>query len=299
MAFVQDPGEAGGSTGGAGGSTGGGGGGPRNGSGSGGSGPYINPGAARDLSIKLDPVALTLTLTLTPNDTQLAVGGVSYSIWWLDPKKFSQNDIYGYSQLTATLGYSFKQGRQLVATLPSGTGPISYTTQYAPYSTGGWMYATVSNLAGTEYNIVGTNFVAVPSAYSLTGGTPLIGERPIQVSVNYSTIGTNLRRVSFGWTNGPSLATTAYVQIVVQNYWNDGFYREVAVYSINTKPGARQGVARVVFNSTLTDTAQSIVLEPDSSVGAHNVFWYFVPLTSAGVPLAIGNCNFVGTTAIS
>jgi hypothetical protein len=295
--FIQDPGEAGGSSG-------GGGNGPVSSGGRGaGGGPPINPGAARDLSIKLDPVALTLTLTLTPNDSQLSVGGVSYSIWWLDPKKFSQNDIYGYSQLTATLGYSFKQGRQLVATLPSGTGPISYTTQYAPYSTGGWMYATVSNLAGTEYNLVGTNFVAVPSAYSITGGTPLVGERPTQVFVTYANIGTNLRRVSFGWTNGPSLATTAYVQIVVQNYWNDGFYREVAVYNINTKPGARQGVAFIATGaflaSPLSDTAQSIVLEPDSSIGAHNVSWYFVPLTAAGVPLAIGSCNAITTTAIT
>lgn len=296
MAFNQDPGVAGGSSGGAG-----------NGSktgdfgsgGGGGGGPYINPGAARDLSLKLDPVALTLTMTLTPNDSQLSVGGVNYSIWWLDPAKFSQNDIYGYSQLTSTLGYSFKQGRQLVATVPSGSGAISYTTAYAPYSTGGWMYATVSNASGTEYNLIGTNFVAVPSAYALTGGGPLMGERPVQVSVNYASIGTNQRRVSFGWTNGPSLATTAYVQIVVYNYWNDGFYREVAVYKINTKPGARQGAAYIIYNSTLPDTAQSIIVEPDSAAGAHNVTWYFVPLTPAGVPLAIVNCNYSSTVAIS
>lgn len=274
------------------------GGGPGGGVSGGGGGPYINPGAARDFSINLDPVALTLTLTLTPNDSVLSVAGVTYWIYWLDPKKFSQNDIYGQAQISGNLGYSFKAGRVGVTSLPSGVGPVSAVVAYAPYSTGGWMYAVVVGSSGTEYNLVGTNFVAVPSAYTLAGGGPLPGEAPVRPTVIYTNIGTNQRRVQFGWTNGPSLNTVDSVQIVVNNYWNDGFYREVAVYKVNTKAGARQGVP-YLFSGAYTDTSQGVVLEPDSSIGVHNVNWYFVPLTSQGVPLAIGNCSNVSTSPIA
>jgi len=291
-AFIQDPGAAGGTTG-------GGGGGPRNGSGSGGTGPYVNPGSARDLSLKLDPVTQKLILTLTPNDSVLSVAGVTYWIWWLDPKKFSQNDIYGQAQLSSTLGWSFNAGRVGVATLPSGVGPVSTTVDYltAPWNAGGWMYATVINSSGTEYNLVGTNFVSVPSLYLTSGGAPAVAEKPYSVYVIYSNIGTNQRRVSFGWTNGPSLNTVSYVQILVNNYWNDGFWREVAVYSA-TGAGQRQGLP-YLFSGNVPDSSYSVVLEPDSSAGVHNVNWYFVPLTKAGVPLAIGNCNSFTTGNIS
>ena len=92
MAFNAVPGDGGGggSGGGGGGYSGGG-----SGSGQGGGGPAAPAfGAARDLALKLSPDLTTLMITLTPNDDLGNVTGVNYNVFWVDPSRFSLNDVF-------------------------------------------------------------------------------------------------------------------------------------------------------------------------------------------------------------
>lgn len=275
---------------------------PSDGPGGGGPGGGIQ-GVARDLSITLSADRSTLTLALTPNDDSLFTTGVTYSIFWLPPSIFSQNDVYGQTQAGITgNGISLIQGRQKVTDVQGGAGIVSASVPYVPYVSGGWMYAVVLPAGGSrEYRLNGTNFVPVPPLDA--AGGPLDSEKPIKPYIIIdSTPGGNNRRCAFGWNNGSTLTSVAYVAIVAKNYMFDGFYRQVALFKVNTAPGARQGVAEGVGGAAASfqaDMSQNVILEIDSGMGAHTINWYFVPLTPAFVPLALNACNFINTGAIS
>ena len=255
-------------------------------------------GVARDFSVTLSTDRSTLNLALTPNDSSLFSPGVTYSIFWLSPAIFSQNDVYGQTQAGITgNGISIIQGRQKVTDVQGGAGIVTASVPYVPYISGGWMYA-VAMLPGNtrEYRLQGTNFVPVPSLDP--SGGPLSGEKPINPNVVWSALTGVNRLVQFGWTNAASLTSVAYVQIVTNNYMNDGFYREWATFKVNTQPGARQGIPVGQLFSSVTDTSQSIIVEKDDFVG-HNITWYFVPLTAAFVPLDILSCSNIVTFQIA
>jgi hypothetical protein len=282
------------------------------GGGSGGSGgvegspstPSVNPfrvsGAARDLNVVLSADGQSLILTLTPNDNDLyGEDPVSYRIYWLDPKLFSQQDVY--SQNTGgVIGVSdltIRQGRAKVgADLQGGSGIVTTTIAYLPYVTGGWMYAVVIN-GGKEYRLNGTNYVAVPGFNVLTN-EPLVAEIPTNCLLQFHTLTGVNRLVQFSWRNPTTLSTAAYIKIACGNYLFDATYRDLVTYRINTGTGVAQG-AFGTSSVASVDTQQSVTLEADLALGAHNITWYIIPLTSALVPLHLSACPNVVTTAIA
>lgn len=273
--------------------------------GGGGSGSPIL-GAARDLSLALSTDQQQLIITLTPNDLSIVTTGADYNIYWLNPAIFSQNDVYGQTQAGISgNGTSILQGRAFVTTLSSGSGPISTTVSYgtggaAGYSTGGWMYATVVPPGSTkEYRLSGTNYVSVPVIGA--NGQPSITQIPLELTFNYTALAGRRRRLAFGWRNAADLSTVAYIKIGASNY-NDtngvaanGHFQEFTTYRINTPPGARQGQT----NGLIQGTGHTIILDEDNSLGAHQINWYFIPMTPAMVELPIASCPFVNTGAIT
>src|ERR1035441_8926527 len=121
MAFTAIPGDGGGggSGGGGGGYSGGG-----RGRGQGGGGPAAPAyGSARDLALKLSPDLTTLIITLTPNDDLGNVTGVNYNVFWVDPSRFSLNDVFppnfGSTPVSQNVQL-FTNGRIFVASIPGG-----------------------------------------------------------------------------------------------------------------------------------------------------------------------------------
>lgn len=259
-----------------------------------GTGPPPIEGAAKDLAVALTVDGQSLFITLTPNDNDfVSSANVTYSVYYLSPAIYSPFDIYA-----ASGGIAFIQGRAKVVDFNGGAGIISTTVPYLPYNIGGWMYATVTPPAigvngAAEHSLAGTNFVSVPP-FNATTDEPLVAEVPTNVLVQYNIIagaGTN-RNVQFSWKNPATLTTVAYMKIAFSNYQQDAVYegiKTVAIYRINTRPGATQGAALYVNGVTQGDTQQSVILEPDSPP-AHNITWYFIPMTSALVPLRTASC---------
>lgn len=241
-------------------------------------------GVARDLSISVDQVAATLTLTLTPNDNSLFAPGVTYRIFWLSPLIFSRDDIYGQSQAQISgQGVAFLTGRQFVVDMSGGSARLSTVIPYGPYSKGGWMYAVVIQPGNTkEYRLSGTNFVAVPTFGA--AGLPLFNvQGPLVTQRGGTTKGRNL--LAF-WNNPSDVTTVDSVAVWIQNYFADGQYREIATYKLTTGAGMAQGnLGTVTGSSTVPFSPQTFILEPDSAVGAHALTFWFQPITPAGVPL--------------
>jgi len=288
MAFTQLTGDEGGGGTGTGAFSGGG---PGGGPGTGGGNP--NFGAARDLALALSSDLQNLIITLTPNGRDPSNNNVTYVIYWLNPALFSISNL-GYPSLP---GITVLNGRTFVASLPSGSGVISYSTAYLPYTSGGWMYAVVLIPGSTkELTLNGTNYVPVPVLGS--GAEPLTATIPTNVALRWTVSGSN-RLVQFAWTN--SLTPPSYIQIIAVNYWNDGCQRDMAIFKVNTPPGAHQGFSGPggSYAGAVNDTSQGIILEPDSSIGAHNITWYYCPMNAGLTPLHLTACPNGVTAAIS
>jgi hypothetical protein len=254
-------------------------------------------GAARDLSVVLSSDRQSLVLTLTPNENDVFSSDVTYTIYWLDPNVFSEQDIYGQNgTVLPGLGLSLIQARQKVIDIQGGSGIVFAAVSYLPYVTGGWMYATVVPSGSTkEYRLSGTNFVHVPLLGA--AGEPLVAEIPSNLGVTTKTISGSNRLVQFTWRNAAVLSTVAFIKITAVNYWFDGFQRDIAIFRVNTSPGTQQGFQPLNFS--LVDNSQSVVLEADSSAGAHTINWYFVPMSQALTPLHLTACPVYNTGAIA
>jgi hypothetical protein len=272
------------------------GGGGDNGGGGGGGRSSIIQGAARDLNVQLTTDQQTLVITLTPNDNALYVTGANYAVYWLDPAVFSYNDIYG-GLLVGPNGLLPLSSRTKVCDVSGGSGIVSAKVPYVQYQTGGWMYAVVIPYNGTtEYRLNGTNFVAVPVIGA--SGQPSSTEIPVVPWVIISNQGGTKRLCQFGWTNAATLQTVAYVKIAVFNYFNDNAFRDIAIYKVNTAPGARQGTINGA--NSWPYQGNSAILEPDNTVSpGHNITFYFVPMTAALVALPYASCNAYTLTNIT
>jgi hypothetical protein len=256
-------------------------------------------GAARDLSLALADSNNTLLITLTPNDNDNYSSNVVYSVFWLDPTVFGIGDMYGNGTLgiVGVTGLSLIQGRKKVVDINGGSGVVSASVPYIPYTSGGWMYVVVIPTGATrEYRLSGSNFVAVPVLGG--GGAPLSGEVPTGFNVRAQNISTTNRLVQFSWRNAVTLSTVAYIKIAASNYLNDGSYREFVTFKVTTPPGAWQGFRQVGFLGDFIENSTGIVLEQDASLGAHTITWYCIPMTSGLVPLNLGACPNVGTSEI-
>lgn len=258
-----------------------------------GTGPPPIEGAARDLAVALTVDGQSLFITLTPNDNDfVSSANVVYSVFYLSPAVYSPNDIY----LGTTGGIGFIQGRMKVVDFNGGAGIISTTVPYLPYNIGGWMYATVTPPAigvngAAEHALAGTNFVSVPP-FNATTDEPLVAEIPTNVLVQSNVLSGSNRQVQFSWKNPGTLTTVSYMKIAFSNYQQDNAYegiKTLAIYRINTRPGATQGATLYVQGVTQGDSQQSVILETDSPPG-HNITWYFIPMTSALVPLRTASC---------
>jgi hypothetical protein len=272
------------------------------GGGGGNGGPASNPviqGAARDLSCALSADQQTLKIMLTPNAFATYVTGANYAVYWLDPTVYSYNDIYG-GLLVGPNGLLPLASRIKVCDISGGDGIVYYNAQYANtyLATGGWLYAVAIPYNGTkEYRLDGTNFVSVPVIGA--SGQPSVNDIPVLPWVTITNQGGTKRMCQFGWNNalGQGINPVAYVKISMNNYFNDGLFQDIAIFKVNTSPGARQGVPSGA--ATWPFQGNSAILEPDNSVSpGHALKFYFVPMTAALVALPYASCNHYDTTAI-
>jgi hypothetical protein len=296
MAFNAVPGDSGGggSGGGGGGYSGGG-----SGSGQGGGGPAAPAyGAARDLALKLSPDLTTLIITLTPNDDLGNVTGVNYNVFWVDPSRFSLNDVFppnfGSTPISQNVQL-FTNGRIFVASIPGGQGVVSAKIGYAPFVSGGWMFAVVVQSGGsTEHRLSGTNFVAVPVIG--VSGEPSSANLPTNLLVQDNVLSGIYRLIQFSWTNPVIVSAVKYMKITMLNYFNQNMQQDVAFFNINTKAGAMQGSQISLSGYAGQNNQQSVILQTDG--GGHSVYWYFVPVSAAGTPLHLSACPFYTTTGV-
>jgi hypothetical protein len=248
------------------------------------------------MSVILTPDGQNLTITLTPNDNAYLGVAATYTVFWLDPSIFGQQDIYGNGLFQTTNSLSITQGRRKVTDLQGGAGIVSTVVPYLPYVTGGWMYATVVPVGSSkEYLLSGTNFVSIPVLGA--SGEPLLAEVPTNINLTFDNSSVpGFVRVEVAWTNPATLTTVAYMKIATVGYKKDGFYEEWATFRLNTRAGAKQGSA-VSGASTTTDTSQSFVLEHNTSLAPVTTTFYFIPVSPALTPLRLGSCPAVGVSA--
>jgi hypothetical protein len=159
------------------------------------------------------------------------------------------------------------------------------------------MYAVVLNPGSPkELTLNGTNYVPVPVLGPAT--EPLLATIPTNLSLRWTVTGAN-RLVQFAWTN--SATPPSYIQITAVNYWKDNCQRDIAIFRVNTPPGAHQGFTGPggSIGTAITDTSQGVVLGPDISIGAHNITWYFVPMNAGLTPLHLSASPNGVTAALS